>query len=112
MNFYKKDIHNVRGDTYSFGLISDEELDTIYFTCRDALNDDSNILFQKSLNNGITLTEQEEEYSYSIRVAPNDTKSLQSGIYYYDLQIELNEDVFTVMKGKFIVEQDSTWEVE
>lgn len=115
MNYYTKDIKNVRGDTYSIGFIVEninQELDTVYFTCRDKLNDDSNILFQKSLNNGITLTEQTEgKYSYSVRVAPEDTKYLQSGVYYYDLEVGINDDIFTIMKGKFIIEQDCTWEV-
>lgn len=116
MNYYKKNINNVRGDTYSLGLTVediDQALDTVYFTCRDSLNDNSSILFEKSLGNGITLTEETEgKYSYAVRVAPADTKNLQAGIYYYDLQIGINEDIFTVMKGKFIIEQDNTWEEE
>ena len=115
MNYYVKDIKNVRGDTYSIGFIAediDQALDSVYFTCRDKLSDDSTILFQKSLNNGITLTEHTgHKYSYSVRVAPEDTKNLQSGLYYYDLEIGINNDIFTIMRGKFIIEQDCTWEV-
>lgn len=116
MNYFKKNIHNVRGDTYSLGLTVediDQALDTVYFTCRDNLNDNSSILFEKSLGNGITLTEHSgHKYSYAIRVAPADTRNLQAGVYYYDLQIGINDDIFTVMKGKFIIEQDNTWEEE
>ena len=114
MNYYKKDIRHLRGDTYSLGLIvEDEVLDTVYFTCRDGLNDNSPVLFQKSLDNGISITETEVKdettlYKYAIRVDPLDTQDINSGTYYYDLQTELNGDIFTIMKGRFIVEQDVT----
>lgn len=116
MNFYSKDIKNVRGDTYSIGFKVEglnQELNSVYFTCRDNLTDESNVLFQKKLEDGITLIEQQEDiYSYNVRVAPEDTRNIQSGIYYYDLQININEDIFTIMRGKFIIEQDCTWEEE
>lgn len=112
MNYYKKNIKNVRGDTYSIGLTTDLELDTIFFTCRDSLNENSSILFQKGLGNGITLVEEpsieDPTYKYSVRVAPTDTDNIQAGVYYYDLQITINNDVLTIMKGKFIIEQDAT----
>ena len=116
MNYYIKNIKNVRGDTYSIGFKVEginQELDNVYFTCRDNLTDESVILFQKSLNDGITLVDQiEDTYSYNVRVAPEDTRNIQSGTYYYDLQININEDIFTIMRGKFIIEQDCTWEEE
>lgn len=116
MNYFKKNINNVRGDTYSLGLKVeeiDQALESAYFTCRDKLNDESNILFQKSLENGISITShQGKTYEYAIRIAPEDTQSLQAGIYYYDLEVGINDDIFTIMKGKFIIEQDTTWEVD
>ena len=112
MNYYTKNIKNVKGDTYSIGFITediDQALDTIYFTCRDKLSDDSNIIFQKSLGNGISLIEHTgNKYSYAIRVAPYDTEDVQAGVYYYDLEIGINDDIFTIMKGRFIIEQDVT----
>lgn len=116
MNFFRKNITNFRGDTYSLGLKVeeiDQPLDNIYFTCRDSLNDDSTVLFQKSLGDGITLVDDTDDvYSYNVRVAPEDTRNIQAGIYYYDLQVNINDDVFTIMAGKFIIEQDRTWEEE
>lgn len=114
MNYYKNNIIHVKGDTFSSGLIVEglgQDLESAYFTCRDSLNDNSEILFEKSLNNGISLVEYDEENyirKYAIRVDPNDTKDLQSGTYYYDLEIGVNSDIFTIMKGKFIIEQDSS----
>lgn len=114
MNYYKNDIRHVRGDTLSHPIYVEnlyQDLESVYFTCRDSLNDDSEILFEKSLNNGITYFYYDEEKdirTYIVRIAPSDTKDLQAGTYYYDEQIAVNGDVFTIMKGRFIIEQDAT----
>ena len=114
MNYYKNDIRHIKGDTYSSGLTIenlDQDLDAAYFTCRDNLNDNSEVLFQCSIGNGISLVEYDDENDireYAIRIDPSKTKDLQSGTYYYDLQIDVNSDVFTIMKGRFIIEQDCT----
>lgn len=116
MNYYKNDIRHVKGDTLSHPIIIEglnQDLEGVYFTCRDSLNDDSNILFQKALNNGITYMyydEEKDERYYVVRIAPADTKDLQAGTYFYDEQITVNSDNFTIMKGRFIVEQDATRE--
>lgn len=118
MNYYKNDIRHVRGDTLSFffeveGL--EQDLESVYFTCRDGKNDNSEILFEKCLNDGITFMYYDEEKDirkYVVRITPEDTKDLQSGTYYYDEQIEVNSDVFTIMKGRFILEQDVTRKVD
>lgn len=114
MNYYKNDIRHVKGDTFSSGLKVEgleQDLDTAYFTCRENLNDNSEALFVKSLNNGITLVDYDDEKDireYAVRIAPEDTKDLQSGTYYYDLEIGVNGDIFTIMKGLFVIEQDSS----
>ena len=114
MNYYKNDIRHVKGDTYSSALVIEglgQALDNAYMTCRDSLNDNSNILFEKSLNNGITQVEYDSVHDirkYAIRVAPEDTKNIQAGTYFYDVQVTINNDVFTIMKGLFIVEQEVT----
>lgn len=114
MNYYRNDIRHCKGDTYSSAMIIEglgQTIDSIYFTCRDSLNDNAEILFQSGLNDGISLVEYDEEKDirkYAVRIAPTKTRNLQSGTYYYDLELSVNSDVFTVMKGKFIVEQDTT----
>ena len=116
MNYYRNNIRHCKGDTYSSGLVIEglgQTVGSIYFTCRENLNDNASILFQSGLNNGISLVEYDEEKDirkYAIRIAPSKTKNLQSGTYYYDLEVSVNSDVFTIMKGKFILEQDSTRE--
>jgi hypothetical protein len=112
MNYYKNDIRHIKGDTFSCGFTIEnlgQNIETAKFTCRDSLNDNSNVLFQKTLNNGITLVEtdvQNDIKKYAVRVAPEDTKNLQAGTYYYDLEIGVNGDIFTIMKGRFVIEQD------
>ena len=114
MNYYRNDIRHVKGDTFSCALVVEDlgqELDEIYFTCRENLNDNSEVLFQCSLDDGISEVEYDDENDirkYAIRVAPSKTENLQSGTYYYDEEIRVNGDVFTIMKGKFIIEQDSS----
>lgn len=114
MNYYYNNIRHIKGDTYSCALEIedfDQEFDSIYFTCRDGQNDDSEVLFEAGLNDGISIVEYDAETNtrkYAIRVAPAKTKNLQVGTYYYDLQVGINGDIFTIMKGKFIVEQQAT----
>lgn len=112
MNYYNKDIKHVRGDTLSIAFIVEEsyqELNSATFTCKENLNDEADVLFSKTLDNGISLIEYIEEddiRKYAVRIAPEDTEDLQSGTYEYDLELGINGDIFTIMKGKFIIEQD------
>ena len=113
-DYYKNDIRHIKGDTFSCAFIIEnlgQSIETAKFTCRDSLNDNSNVLFQKTLEDGISLVETDNEHDikkYAVRVAPDDTKNLQSGTYYYDLEVGVNSDVFTLMKGIFILQQDSS----
>lgn len=100
-----------KGDTLSFGVqIYDlgQNLETAYFTVKTNY-DDEQYLLQKSLNNGITLDHVAgDDYYYVVRLAPADTEALELGKYYYDLQIALNEDVFTILKGVFTLDFEVT----
>lgn len=108
----KKDIELIRGDTLSFNFILNETLNNAYFTCkRTTKKDDTDYLFQKSLGNGISLVEESEEGKvYAVRIAPEDTHDIDKGKYFYDLQIEINQDVFTPLIGKFKIMDDVTRE--
>ena len=114
MNYYKNDIRHNKGDTFSCALVVEglgQDLESIFFTCRENLNDNSEILFQSTLGDGVSLVEYDEENDirkYAIRIEPSKTENLQSGTYYYDEEIRVNNDVFTIMKGRFIIEQDSS----
>lgn len=104
-----KDIIITKGDTLSFAIEFeglDQELTNIYFSCKEETAS-REYIFQKSLENGVTKINNS---TYRIRVAPEDTKNIENGSYFYDLQISVNGDVFTILKGKFIVEYEITEE--
>lgn len=100
----------VRGDTLSFAIeysLDDEtqqNLETCYFSCKKNA-DDTEYVFQKSLSNGISKVSNGQ---YRIRVAPEDTDELEVGNYFYDLEIGLNEDKFTLLRGILKIEEDIT----
>lgn len=112
MNYYSNNIRHVKGDTFSCALVVEDlgqDLDAIAFTCRENINDNAETLFQCTLGDGISLVEYDEHKDirkYAIRVAPEKTENLQAGTYYYDEEVQVNDDVFTIMKGRFIIEQD------
>lgn len=102
----------VRGDTLSFGVELEDndgnpfeqDLDTAFFTCK-AGYDETRLLFQKKLGSGISKVGTGQ---YVVRVAPEDTKNLQAGKYWYDFELGTNGDVFTFLKGILDIESDVT----
>ena len=96
----------VRGDTlaFSFEVEGIDSLETAYFSCK-ANADDTEYVFQKSLSDGISIVKTGK---YRVRVAPTDTKDIEVGSYYYDLEIGKNSDIYTILKGVLKVEQDVT----
>lgn len=104
-----KNFDLIKGDTLAFVFeIEDfnDDLSTCYFSCKRNINDE-NYAFQKSLNNGITKIETGK---YKVRVAPGDTKNLLTGSYYYDLQIGVGEDVYTILIGQINLKKEITGE--
>lgn len=102
-----QNLNMIRGDTFSFGLecyLLDQDLDSAFFTVRKSY--DGEIIFQRSLGNGI---EKIETGIYSIRIAPENTRDLEAGHYYYDFNINVNNDVFTLIKGDLLIEHDVTY---
>lgn len=97
-----------RGDTLAFGFEIDgvTDIDTAYFSVKKS-EDEVSYSFQKSLNNGIVKV---EDGKYSVRVAPSDTYNLELGQYVYDLEIGVNDDVFTLLSGILTLEYDVTRE--
>ena len=103
----------IRGDTFSFAFEVEfdeapQKLEKADFTCKMNFDDDANI-FRKSLGSGITFAKQDgTKLYYIVRVAPEDTKNTEAGLYYYDLSIELNGDVFTILNGSLKIGEDVT----
>lgn len=106
MNF--NNISMVKGDTLAFGIEIEgvDELENAYFSCKKNKND-NNYVFQKTLGGGIYKVANGK---YGIRVDPNDTKNVEAGLYYYDLQIDINLDVYTVLIGQLEIVEEITRE--
>lgn len=90
----------VRGDTLSLGFEVDgltEDLDEVYFSCRTEYGA-NNYVFQASLTNGEVT--KEATGKYLVRIPPAYTANLVPGDYVYDLEVQLDSDVFTPLIGK------------
>ena len=105
--FQNQNITMVKGDTLAFNVeIYDDNgdpvlVDSAFFSCKKNLNDDV-FTFQKSLVDGISQTDS----ILTVRVAPEDTKDVESGEYFYDFQIGVDSDVYTLMIGVLTLMQD------
>ena len=109
----RTNLEMIRGDTLSFAFEVEfdeapQKLEKADFTCK-ANFDDDDVVFHKELEKGINFSKQERnKLLYIVRIAPEDTKNIETGMYYYDLSIELNGDVFTILNGSLKIESDVT----
>lgn len=112
-NAVRKEITMIKGDTMAFnfqvqgldGLVPSN----IFFTCREK-PESENYYFQRSIGNGVNQVSYDAEtdtVTYSVRVRPDETADLTAGRYYYDLQMNVDQDILTLMKGRINIE----WEV-
>ena len=106
----EQNIEITRGDTASFNLqfvdfAGDLEHDVqdMFLTVKEDIN--GSVLFQKSLGNGISKV---IDNVYVVRIAPEDTEDLNLGFYYYDFEVKINDDVFTLLKGVMQIAYDVT----
>ena len=109
----RNNLEMIKGDTFSFAFEVEfdevpQKLEKADFTCKMNFDDDE-VLFRKELEKGINFAKQDgTKLYYIVRVAPEDTKDIEAGLYYYDLSIELNGDVFTILNGALKIEEDVT----
>lgn len=103
----EKLITMVKGDTLSFGMLFEDleqDLDSAFFSCKTGY-EAATYIFQKTLGDGITKTDTGK---YVVRVAPADTVNVEPGNYYYDLQVGVNGDKFTIMRGVITIVDEVT----
>ena len=104
-----QNITMVKGDTLAFNaevFYNDGEpvtVDSAYFTCKKRPASDD-IVFQKSLEGGIT----QEDGLITVRIAPEDTIEADAGQYFYDFQIGVGNDIYTILIGMLSLEQNVT----
>ena len=107
--FENQNITMVKGDTLAFNVeVFDEAgqpitVDSAFMTCKE-IPTGEDFIFQKSLLDGIT----QSDGIMVVRVAPNDTKEAEAGEYFYDFQIGVGQDVFTIMNGTLSLMQNVT----
>lgn len=106
-----KDIEMIRGDTLSiaFSIEADTVIDlnsenvAFTFSLKQSATD-SAYVFQKDK----TAVTQLAENSFVLRIAPEDTVDLFPGYYYYDIQLNIGDDVFTIALGQLQLVRDIT----
>lgn len=104
-------IDMIRGDTLNiqFEIESDTVLDLtsedfeITFSLKRSATDNAYV-FQKDK----TAVTSPADNVFVLRVAPEDTVNLIPGYYYYDIQLNIGEDIFTIAIGKFHIAIDIT----
>lgn len=108
----RKNFEVVKGDTLAFAVEigfdeKPNDLDEILLTVKR--NADDGNLFQERLNHGIEkVATVGNKLYYRVRVSPFDTSKLEAGLYHYDLEIRVNGDIFTILNGLLIVENEIT----
>ena len=108
-NMTDENITMVKGDTVSFNIIVKDEsgeaitVSSAYFTAKKNPTDVTPA-FQKSLGSGIT----QSDGVLTVRIAPSDTAGLYEGLYFYDCQIGIDADKYTLLRGILTLEQDVT----
>ena len=109
-NMAEENITMIRGDTLAFNVeITDNygepiQVDSAYFTCKKDIY--SNITtFQKTLENGI----EQDDGLLIVRIDPNDTKEVIAGKYFYDFQVNIGDDTYTLQIGVLAIDQDVTY---
>ena len=102
--FENENITMVSGDTMSFNVIVKDQngdavaVDGATFRAKRNL-EDANPDISLSLGNGITQSDE----ILTVRLAPADTSSLV-GFFYYDMNITIDSDVFTLQRGMLQIE--------
>ena len=115
-NADRRDIEIIRGDTMSFNFqlegLGGVSPDKITFMIKENYNDaDSEALVNLEIGAGITQIDydsQTDTFTFCVHMRPAQTDNLDLARYYYDLQIVVEGDVLTLMKGRFTLDYDVT----
>ena len=114
-NPLKRDLTMVKGDTMSFafqlqGLGETTRPEGLILTCKETI-EDNDPLFEISLHDTISLRSYDSEndiLTYCVRIPPEKTEDLELGRYFYDIELRVNGDVITLMKGRLTLDYEVT----
>lgn len=113
-NAIDQDIVMIKNDTLSFAFqiqgLEGETPDNIIFTCRETPEAEVELF---SVSRADTITEysydpETDIRTYILRIPPALTAPLDLGRYFYDLQVNVNYDIFTLMRGRFTIDYEVT----
>lgn len=115
-NAIRRDITMIQNDTMSFGFqvqgLQGQRPSNIVFTCKET-PEIKESLFSVSFDDHIILRSYDEDndvLTYVLRIPPELTEDIELGRYYYDLQLTVNYDILTLMKGRLTLEYQVTGE--
>ena len=108
-NFQMTDqnITMVSGDTLSFNVIIKDQngdavaVDDASFKASRNPENATYALIVKTLGDGITQSDE----TLTVRIDPDDTANLH-GFFYYDMDITVGDDRFTLLRGMLQIEYD------
>lgn len=103
LNAIPQNIEMVRGDLLAFNFeivgLGDNRPSFTFACCKEY---DEEALFTATNGYGISLETYDSSTDtalYSVAIDPNKTKSLDTGLYYYNLYFTLSGQVITLMRG-------------
>ena len=107
-----RDLTMVRGDVLSFAFqvqgLKGQTPEAITFTCKETIESE-NKLFEVNLSNTIKYRSYDKKndiLTYTLRIPPYLTENIDLGRYFYDLEILINGDVITILKGRLTLDYD------
>lgn len=110
MKVLKKDLEMMRGDTFKIRIKiekADPDSITELILSVKKSNADAAYAVQEKLSNGGAALQ--DDGSFVVRIAPEDTEDLEPGDYVYDLESHIDDiDVYTLMHGKLTIQEDVT----
>lgn len=107
-----RDLTMVRGDVLAFAFqvqgLKGQTPEAITFTCKETIESEVK-LFEVNLSNTIKYRSYDKKndiLTYTLRIPPYLTENIDLGRYFYDLEILINGDVITIMKGRLTLDYD------
>ena len=103
-----ENITMVSGDTLAFNVIIKDQngdavtVDGATFKASQYFENTTTLAISKSLGDGIT----QDGAVLTVRLAPSDTVNLGDTFLYYDMDITVNSDRFTLYRGMMQIERD------
>lgn len=85
--------------------VSKTGLQSLYLTCRKSNNKNSEVIFQKKIDDFVY--KDEEEY-YFITIEPEDTQELPYDTYNFDIQATFIDGEVQTLKGEFTLTDEDT----